>query len=159
MLRTVRLLPSFLFAYAMLATAAPAFASGPAVRDLAVEDANRALVLDFYERFFNRHDVGGAAADVAENYRQHNPDVPDGKAPFVDYFTHFFKDNPQSRARVVRSAVDGDLVWLHVHATNGANDRGQAVLDLFRVKDGKIVEHWDVIQDVPEEAANDNTMF
>jgi predicted SnoaL-like aldol condensation-catalyzing enzyme len=52
-----------------------------------------------------------------------------------------------------------DLVWLHVHATNGAKDRGQAIIDIFRVKNGKIVEHWDVIQAVPETAANKNTMF
>lgn len=59
----------------------------------------------------------------------------------------------------MRSAADGDLVWLHVHSTNGEADRGRAVIDIFRVEDGKIVEHWDVIQGVPAESANDNTMF
>ncbi|EOC0093039.1 nuclear transport factor 2 family protein [Cronobacter dublinensis] len=123
-----------------------------------VEEANRQRVITFYDRFFNQHDT--AAADVvADDYRQHNPDVPDGKAPFVNYFSGFFRDNPQSRAKVIRSAADGDLVWLQVHSTNGSHDRGQAVLDIFRVKDGKIVEHWDIIQDVPEKAANANTMF
>ena len=100
-----------------------------------------------------------AARVVADDYTQHNPDVPDGKAPFVGYFSGFFKENPQSRARIVRSATDGDLVYLHVHSTNGPEDRGQAVVDIFRVDDGVIVEHWDVIQDVPAESANDNTMF
>ncbi|ELQ6124706.1 ester cyclase [Cronobacter dublinensis] len=123
-----------------------------------VEEANRQRVITFYDRFFNQHDT--AAADVvADDYRQHNPDVPDGKAPFVNYFSGFFRDNPQSRAKVIRSAADGDLVWLQVHSTNGSHDRGQAVLDIFRVKDGKIVEHWDIIQDMPEKAANANTMF
>ena len=122
-------------------------------------EANRQLVLDFYERFFNKHETVQASSVVADSYIQHNPDVPDGKEPFVSYFTGFFKENPASHARVVRSAVDGDLVWLHVHSTNGKNDRGQSVLDIFRVKDGKIVEHWDVIQDVPVKAANSNTMF
>ncbi|SKW40691.1 Uncharacterised protein [Mycobacteroides abscessus subsp. massiliense] len=60
---------------------------------------------------------------------------------------------------MVRSAVDGDLVYLHVHSTNDPQDRGQAVVDIFRVDGGKIVEHWDVIQDVPAESANGNTMF
>lgn len=124
----------------------------------AAEEANRQLVLKFYDRFFNQHDTG-AADVVAENYRQHNPDVPDGKAPFVNYFSGFFKENPQSRAKVIRSATDGDLVWLQVHSTNGKQDKGQAVLDIFRVSDGKIVEHWDIIQNVPEKAANNNTMF
>ncbi|PPC61996.1 hypothetical protein C1Y41_14475 [Pantoea sp. ICBG 1758] len=123
------------------------------------EEANRRLVIDFYDRFFNRHETREAAKVVADNYRQHNPEVPDGKAPFVDYFTGFFRDNPQSHARIVRSAVDGDLVWLQVHSVNNNHDRGQAVLDIFRVSEGKIVEHWDIIQNVPEQSANGNTMF
>lgn len=143
-----------------LSAAAIAQAStGAPQRDLAVEEANRTLVLRFYESFFNQHDVTDASMVVSEEYRQHNPDVPDGKAPFVEFFRGYFKENPQSRVRVVRSATDGDLVYLHVHATNGPQDRGQAVLDIFQVKNGKIVEHWDVIQDVPSKAANNNTMF
>ncbi|MGQ8706711.1 nuclear transport factor 2 family protein [Serratia sp. TSA_198.1] len=137
------------------ATAEPAIQA----RDTSIEEANRQLVLTFYDRFFNRHDIVQAAKVVADDYRQHNPGVPDGKAPLVDYFTGFFKSNPQSRARIVRSAADGDLVWLHVHSTNGKDDLGRAVLDIFRVKDGQIVEHWDVIQDVPGKSANPNTMF
>jgi predicted SnoaL-like aldol condensation-catalyzing enzyme len=128
-------------------------------RDLAQEEANRELVVTFYDRFFNEHETTGAAAVVADDYIQHNPEVPDGKEPFVGFFTGFFAENPQSQARIVRSAANGDLVWLHVHSTNGADDPGQAVIDIFRVKDGMIVEHWDVIQAVPTEAANTNTMF
>jgi hypothetical protein len=78
------------------ATAEPAIQA----RDTAVEEANRQLVLTFYDRFFNRHDTVHAAKVVADDYRQHNPDVPNGKAPLVDYFTDFFKSNPQSRARL-----------------------------------------------------------
>lgn len=127
-------------------------------RNLETEEANRQLVLKFYDRFFNKHEIE-AAEVVAEDYKQHNPEVPDGKKPFVTFFTGFFKENPESRAKIVRSATDGDLVYLHVHSTNGADDRGQAVVDIFRVKDGRIVEHWDVIQSVPESSANPNTMF
>ena len=128
-------------------------------RDPAREEANRQLVVEFYDRFFNKHEAVAAAEVVAEDYIQHNPEVPDGKEPFVGFFTGFFAENPDSKARIVRSAADGDLVWLHVHATNGADDPGQAVIDIFRVEEGKIVEHWDVNQDVPEQAANANTMF
>ena len=128
-------------------------------RDLAQEEANRALVVEFYEQVFQRHDVAGAVEVMAEDYIQHNPHVPNGKAPFVDYFTAFFAENPEARSEIKRSAANGDLVWLHVHATNGEDDRGRAVLDILRVEDGMIVEHWDVIQPVPETAANDNTMF
>ncbi len=127
-------------------------------RDLATEEANRALVVEFYDQFFNEHNI--AASDViAEDYIQHNPNVPDGKAPLVSFFSGYFAENPESRARIVRSAADGDLVWLHVQSTNGEEDLGEAVVDIFRVEDGMIVEHWDVIQPVPSEAANSNTMF
>lgn len=110
----------------------------------AQEEANRALVVTFYDSFFNAHDMSSADV-VAEDYIQHNPEVPDGKAPFVGFFSGFFAENPNSQVRIVRSAADGDLVWLHVHSTNGAEDPGQAVIDLFRVEEGKIVEHWEVI--------------
>ncbi len=128
-------------------------------RDLATEEANLKLVVNFYEQFFNKHEVARAAEVVSENYKQHNPEVPDGKKPFVDYFSQFFKETPQSKARIVRTATSGDLVWLQVHSTNSPSDRGQAVFDIFRVKNGKIVEHWDIIQDVPAQSANGNTMF
>ncbi|EGE58867.1 UNVERIFIED_ORG: putative SnoaL-like aldol condensation-catalyzing enzyme [Rhizobium esperanzae] len=147
-----------LCALAILAGIAMPSGAFAASRDLKIEEANRKLVVEFYDRFFNKHDVE-AASVVAEDYRQHNPQVPDGKKPLVSFFTSFFKDNPQSKAEIVRTAADGDLVWLHVHATNSADDRGEAVVDVFRVRDGKIVEHWDVIQAVPKEAANKNTMF
>lgn len=127
-------------------------------RNLTLEEANRKLVVSFYETFFNSHEVK-AADVVSADYKQHNPEVPDGKKPFVEFFRGYFKDHPQSRAEIIRSATDRDLVFLHVHATNDPSDRGQAVLDIFRVKKGKIVEHWDVIQNVPEESANKNTMF
>ncbi|WP_342357986.1 nuclear transport factor 2 family protein [Lampropedia aestuarii] len=141
-------------------TAGPAHvAVNGAARDLAQEEANRALVLAFYEGFFNQHQVDAAAAVVADDYIQHNPFVPNGKAAFVEYFRGYFKEFPESRAQVMRSATDGDLVYLHVHSTSGPGHRGEAVVDIFRVKDGRITEHWDVIQEVPERPVNTNTMF
>lgn len=130
-----------------------------APRNLAQEEANRQLVVEFYHQNFNQHQVDQATKVMADDYIQHNPLVPNGKAPFVSFFKGFFANNPNAKSKIVRTAADGDLVWLHIHATNGENDRGQAIIDVFRVKDGKIVEHWDVIQDVPEKAANHNTMF
>ncbi|MGM3390007.1 ester cyclase [Stutzerimonas stutzeri] len=150
---------AFFMAAALLATSAMATAATPAARNMEAEEANRALVVKFYDQFFNKHQVELAARVVADDYKQHNPDVPDGKAPFTAYFAGFFKENPESRARIVRSATADDLVYLHVHSTKGPHDRGQAVIDIFRVDRGVIVEHWDVIQDVPAEAANGNTMF
>ncbi|MBB2907577.1 putative SnoaL-like aldol condensation-catalyzing enzyme [Rhizobium sp. RAS22] len=139
-------------------TAVPVLAE-TAGRDVAREEANRKLVIEFYDTVFNKHEVEKGAAVIVDSYKQHNPMVPDGKKPFVDYFTGHFKENPQSKARIVRSAADGDLVYLHIHSTEKDGDRGRAIVDIFRVTDGKITEHWDVVQPVPETAANNNTMF
>jgi predicted SnoaL-like aldol condensation-catalyzing enzyme len=128
-------------------------------RDLAQEAANRALVVRFYNTVFNQHDLSIASAVLAPNYIQHNPHVPSGSAPFISFFTDRFKANPEARSTIERSAADGDLVFLHVHSTSNPQDRGNAIVDIFRVDHGKIAEHWDVIQPVPEHAANDNTMF
>lgn len=149
------LAPAGLLLAALLA--APAHADDG--RDLRIEEANRQLVLEFYDRVFNKHQVEEGASVLVESYKQHNPAVPDGKAPFVSFFANKFKGNPEARARIVRSSATDDLVWLHVHSTERPGDRGRAIVDIFRVKDGRIIEHWDVIQPVPEKAANDNTMF
>ncbi|MDB5833792.1 MAG: hypothetical protein JWR14_3622 [Caballeronia sp.] len=128
-------------------------------RNLAQEATNRALVVRFYNTVFNQHDLSIASTVLAPNYIQHNPHVPSGSAPFISFFTEHFKANPEARSTIVRSAADGDLVFLHVHSTSNPQDRGSAIVDIFRVDHGKIAEHWDVIQPVPEHAANDNTMF
>ncbi|MCX8656949.1 MULTISPECIES: ester cyclase [unclassified Gilliamella] len=128
-------------------------------RDIVQEEKNRTLVINFYNDFFNKHQTNGAMNLLPEDYKQHNPYVPDGRAPFIAYFSSFFNEHPQSSARIIRTAVDGDLVWLHVHIKEDEKDPGKAELDIFRVKDGKIVEHWDVIQNIPSTAANSNTMF
>ena len=134
--------------------------SAPAgTRNLAQEESNRALVVHFYDTVFNQHDLSIASTMLAPNYIQHNPHVPSGSAPFISFFTERFKANPEARSQIVRSAADGDLVFLHVHSTGNPQDRGNAIVDIFRVDHGKIAEHWDVIEPVPEHAANDNTMF
>ncbi|CAI0811855.1 SnoaL-like polyketide cyclase [Serratia entomophila] len=118
------------------------------------------VVEDLYAGFFNRHDIGVAQKLIVENYKQHNPFVGDGIKPFLDFFSQNFKDNPQYSAKIYRSAVSGDLVYVHVLYKNNPQDRGTASVDIYRVNDrGQITEHWDVNQEVPEKSANDNTMF
>lgn len=123
-------------------------------------EQNKKIVTDFYEGVFLKHQVK-AYADryIGDQYIQHNPHVPDGKSPFVDFFTGHFKENPEAKSVIKRAVAEGDLVFLHVHSTQNAQDRGVAIVDIFRVKNGKIVEHWDVQQAVPEQSANTNTMF
>lgn len=123
-------------------------------------ELNKKIVTQFYEGVFIRHQVKlYSDRYIGNQYIQHNPHVPDGKAPFVDYFTQYFKENPQAKNTIKRIIADGDLVALHVHSTQNEQDLGQAIVDIFRLENGKIVEHWDVIQPVNKESANSNTMF
>ena len=123
-------------------------------------EQNKKIVTDFYEGVFIKHQVKDYANRyIGSQYIQHNPHVPDGKAPFVNYFTQYFKETPQASNVIKRAVAEGDLVFLHVHSTQNKQDRGEAIIDIFRVEDGKIVEHWDVQQSIPEQSANQNTMF
>ncbi|RKG45663.1 polyketide cyclase [Acinetobacter cumulans] len=123
-------------------------------------ERNKKLVTDFYNGVFQKHQVKAYSDQyIGTEYIQHNPYVPNGKAPFVNYFTQYFKENPLAKSVIKRAAAEGDLVYLHVHSQQNPQDRGVAVVDIFRVENGKIVEHWDVQQDVPAESANQNTMF
>lgn len=121
--------------------------------------ANCRLVVDFYDAFFNHHQVKAADAAVADTYVQHNPDLPNGRRPLVEFFAGYFHEHPQTQSRIIHVSASGDLVWLHVHDTDAPGDRGDAVVDIFRVQAGRIVEHWDVIQPIPAKAANTNSMF
>ncbi len=123
------------------------------------EDANKALVLAFYDAAFSKLDAEQAATYLAPGYIQHNPEVANGVAPLQDYVRWIRANTPQSRASIKRVLADGDLVMLHVHSQDKPGERGVAVVDIFRVANGKIAEHWDVIQPVPAQDANGNGMF
>lgn len=123
-------------------------------------EINKKIVTDFYEGVFLKHQVKEYADRyIGSQYIQHNPHVPDGKEPFVNYFTQYFKEKPQAKNSIKRVIADGDLVALHVHSVQNNQDLGEAIVDIFRVENGKIVEHWDVIQPITISSANTNTMF
>ncbi|SJM51612.1 Possible membrane protein [Brevundimonas diminuta 3F5N] len=139
--------------------AAPAPTQTSAART-PTEAENARIVVAFYDLAFNQHRPTEAARlYIGDRYIQHNSAVPNGGAAFYGYFEGFFRDNPQSRATIHRVIVDGDLVALHVHSQETPDDPGRAIVDIFRVENGKIVEHFDVIQTVPATTANGNTMF
>ncbi|AFC84714.1 nuclear transport factor 2 family protein [Frateuria aurantia] len=131
----------------------------PQPRDLQQEQANLQLVHQFYLDFFARHDIAAAYRVVAPDYIQHNPNVADGRAAFVSHFTSYFARHPQASASISQYGSFGDRVFLRVHSTADPDDRGRAIVDIFRVSHGRIVEHWDSVQDVPATAENGNTMF
>jgi predicted SnoaL-like aldol condensation-catalyzing enzyme len=101
---------------------------------------------------------------LAPEYYQHNPTIPSGSAGLREQFTNFFRQFPNLIVERKRVIADKDYVAIHAHYRLSPEDRGQSVVDIFRVKkqkngELKIIEHWDVVQDVPATSANDNTMF
>ncbi|MEK4915992.1 nuclear transport factor 2 family protein [Bacillus sp. FSL E2-8887] len=127
--------------------------------DVTEKEKNKKMVVDFYNEVFNKHNIDIIPKYVSEDYQQHNPFVADGRKSFMDFFKEDFVKNPNSSAEIKRVVAEGNTVALHVHSRANSQDKGVAIVDIFRIKNGKIVEHWDVIQEIPSEAANDNTMF
>jgi predicted SnoaL-like aldol condensation-catalyzing enzyme len=121
---------------------------------------NKRIVREYYELAFNEQKPEEAVAKyMGSYYRQHNPQAADGAEPFINFVKYFTQTYPDLHVDIKQMIAEGDLVVVHSHITRHADDRGLAVIDMFRLEDGKVVEHWDVIQEIPESAANNNTMF
>ena len=136
-----------------------AFALPAAAQNTPTEAANKKMVVEFYERVLFKMDSEAATQYIGDKYIQHNPNVPDGVQALQAFVAKRKADGAQNFSSIKRAFADGDFVILHVHSVRAAGERGSAIVDLFRVENGKIVEHWDVVQPVPEKAANNNTMF
>ncbi|MFF3371939.1 nuclear transport factor 2 family protein [Streptomyces sp. NPDC002680] len=121
---------------------------------------NERVAVAFLDLAFNKKQPQ-AAADryVGSEFIQHNPLSADGTKPFVAYVTWRTTQSPDLKFDFKRVFGEKNLVAVHYKRTYDAADRGAAVMDIFRFEKGKIVEHWDVIQDIPETSMNDNTMF
>lgn len=142
--------------FIFLFLAGPAFGSGA---NNPAKEINKKNVIQFYEKAINEKDFAAAEAYLGETYIQHNPSAADGKEglkKFIDYLKSNF---PEYHSEIKRIFADGDHVILHVHNIPEPGATGKAIVDIFRLEKGKIVEHWDVIQQIPETSANSNGMF
>lgn len=120
---------------------------------------NERVVREFYDAAINQKDYDKAATFLGPYYRQHNPNAGDGHAGLKAFLEVLKKSAPQYHSEIKRVFSDKDHVILHVHNVRDPGTRGAAIIDIFRLEKGKIVEHWDVRQDVPEKATHDNGMF
>ena len=119
-------------------------------------ETNKRTVVEFYELAFNGKEPEQAVQDyVGPQYIQHNPQAPDGPEGFIGFVRAF----PEASVDIRRVFADGDMVITHSLLKFTPDDPGTVAADFFRLEDGKVVEHWDVLQPFPQESANPHPMF
>ncbi|WP_103070365.1 nuclear transport factor 2 family protein [Aquimarina sediminis] len=122
-------------------------------------EQNKINAIEFYKMAYEGNPKKATELFVGSEYIQHNPDVKDGVEGFVEYFEKMNKEYPDKSIEFVRCIAQGELVALHTHQIWPGNDQ-YVTMDFFRFdRNGKIVEHWDAIQQIPEKMAHANTMF
>ncbi len=137
-----------------LIVAYPVFAGNSAQ-----EEMNKKNVVEFYNAYFNQKDFEAASEYVGSRYTQHNPMGADNLEGIKNLILFLREKLPNFHIEIKRVFADGDYVITHVHSVANPGDRGSAAIDIFKLEDGKIVEHWDAVQAIPEKAFNTNTMF
>ena len=124
------------------------------------EKALEAAAVDFLQTSFNEGEPEKAVKEyVGDKYIQHNPQVGDGADAFIGFVQSFRAQFPEMHLEVKRTITQGDMVVTHSHLVLKPGGPGVAVADFFRFQGDKLVEHWDVIQNIPDDAANSNSMF
>ena len=139
--------------------AAPLYHSSAAAAGVDAEASNRETVVKFYNAALNVKDADAALSYIGETYKQHNPTAEDGRDGLRKFIAWVRSDHPQSHSEIEQIFADGNYVILDVHMVRFPGERGLAIGEIFRLEGGKIVEHWDRIQPIPETAKNNNGMF
>ena len=120
---------------------------------------NKKNAISFYKMAYEGNPIKAVDLFVGNQYLQHNPDVADGPEGFIEYFERMQRDYPEKSISFVRCIAQGDLVALHTHQIWPGQEE-YVTMDFLRFdENGKIVEHWDAIQKIPESSAHDNTMY
>lgn len=122
-------------------------------------EQNKQNAIAFYRMAYEGNPRRAVEKYVGDKYIQHNPLVGDGKEPFIDYFKRMATEYSDKSIEFVRTVAEGDLVALHTHQTWPGGDE-YVTMDFFRFdENGKIVEHWDAMQQIPDKTENGNTMY
>ncbi len=143
----------------LLLLVATIVAAAPSSWAGAREEENKRIVREFYEQAINRKDFPAAEKYLGARYIQHNQRAADGKEGLKAFIGFLREKFPKSHSEIKKSFADGDYVILHVHAVREPGTRGVAIVDIFRLESGRVVEHWDVHEDIIENPANGNGMF
>jgi predicted SnoaL-like aldol condensation-catalyzing enzyme len=120
-------------------------------------EENKQMVANLYQEVFGDKNIDAVDKYIADNYIQHNPAVADGREALKSALKIWFKDAPKEKIDIQHLGADGNFVYIHTKSKRGS--KAVSVIDIFRVDGGKVVEHWDVIQEVPAKSANDHPMF
>jgi predicted SnoaL-like aldol condensation-catalyzing enzyme len=143
----------------LLAAALAMLAPAAFAADAQQMEANKKTVLEFYDLAINKKDFDAASKFIGPRYVQHNPRAADGPEGLKAFLAFLREKFPDYHSEIKRVFADGDYVIVHVHNVPTPGSRGAAIIDIFKLENGKVVEHWDVRQDIPEQSANSNTMF
>ena len=122
-------------------------------------ELNKRVVVDFFTTAFAGEPEKAVADHIGDRYIQHNPLAADGTEAFIGFVAWLRSEYPRVTLEIKRVVAEGDIVVTHSHLVLEPGTPGRALADFFRVEDGKVVEHWDVIQDIPGSSANSNGMF
>jgi predicted SnoaL-like aldol condensation-catalyzing enzyme len=121
-------------------------------------ETNKKNVVEFYDLIINKKDFESARRFMGDRYKQHNPLVKDGPDGLKEFITFLKTNYPEARSEIKQVFADGNYVILHVHSVRSPQVQ-RAIIEIFRLENGKIDEHWDVIQEIPATSANPNGMF
>jgi predicted SnoaL-like aldol condensation-catalyzing enzyme len=140
----------------LLAAALVTFAPAAFAADAQQMEANKKAVVEFYDLAINKKDFEAASKFLGPRYVQHNPRAADGPEGLKAFLAFLREKFPDYHSEIKRVFADGDYVIVHVHNVPTPGSRGNAIIDIFKLENGKVVEHWDVRQEIPEQSANSN---